>query len=53
LKFLNVHTGILKMLNRQRGFGFIKPDGEAGADNFVHFRDLQQSGVNPDSLVDG
>jgi len=47
-----VHTGLLKFMNRERGFGFIKFD-TGGADHFVHYKDIQSSRLNPDQLEDG
>jgi cold shock protein len=39
-----VATGILKMFNADRGFGFIKPD-EGGNDVFVHVSAAEQAGI--------
>jgi CspA family cold shock protein len=40
-------TGILKMWNADRGFGFIKDDS-GGPDIFMHITALQ--GIDPDNL---
>jgi CspA family cold shock protein len=37
-------TGILKMFNTDKGFGFIKPD-EGGNDVFVHISTAERSGI--------
>ena len=37
-------TGVVKMFNGERGFGFIKPD-EGGADVFLHASALEQAGI--------
>jgi len=37
-------TGVLKMFNPERGFGFIKPD-EGGSDVFVHVSAAERSGI--------
>jgi cold shock protein len=42
-------TGILKMWNAHRGFGFIRDDS-GGPDMFLHIRALQSAGVDPDNL---
>jgi cold shock protein len=46
----NVPTGILKVFNADRGFGFIKLD-EGGNDVFVHVSAAERSGVH--SLQEG
>jgi cold shock protein len=45
-----VPTGILKVFNADRGFGFIKLD-EGGNDVFVHVSAAERSGVH--SLHEG
>jgi cold shock protein len=42
-------TGILKMWNAERGFGFIKDDS-GGPDIFLHVSAVQSAGVDPDDL---
>jgi len=37
-------TGILKMFDQDRGFGFIKPD-DGGNDVFVHISTAERSGI--------
>lgn len=37
-------TGVLKMFDPNRGFGFIKPD-EGGNDVFVHISTGERSGI--------
>jgi CspA family cold shock protein len=37
-------TGILKMYNQDKGFGFIKPD-DGGDDVFVHVTTAERSGI--------
>jgi len=37
-------TGVLKMFNPDRGFGFIKAD-EGGSDGFVHVSAAERSGI--------
>jgi cold shock protein len=37
-------TGVLKMFNADRGFGFIKPE-EGGDDVFVHVSAAERSGI--------
>ena len=37
-------TGILKMFNPDKGFGFIKPD-QGGDDVFVHISTAERSGI--------
>jgi cold shock protein len=46
------HTNLLKFLNRERGYSFIKSD-TGGPDHFLHFSDVQRSRLNPDQLEDG
>jgi cold shock CspA family protein len=43
LKFLRFNSG---------GYGSIKRDDGKG-DDFLHVRDLMNSGINPENLVDG
>jgi CspA family cold shock protein len=43
-------TGRVKFFNKDRGFGFIVPDG-GGADVFVHVHDIEVAGIN--TLVRG
>ena len=37
-------TGVVKMFNGDRGYGFIKPD-DGGPDVFLHASALEQSGI--------
>lgn len=37
-------TGVVKMFNTERGFGFIKPD-DGGPDVFLHISALEQAGI--------
>ncbi|MER2533751.1 MAG: cold-shock protein [Rhizobiaceae bacterium] len=43
-------TGIVKFFNTTKGFGFIKPDGDA-KDVFVHISAVESSGLR--TLIDG
>lgn len=45
-------SGILKMWNAARGFGFIGDD-EGGADTFLHISAVHSAGINPDDLTRG
>lgn len=36
--------GTVKWFNAEKGWGFIKPDGD-GADVFVHVKDVEKSGL--------
>jgi CspA family cold shock protein len=45
-------SGILKMWNAYRGFGFIADDA-GGPDMFLHITALQSAGINPDDLRKG
>jgi cold shock protein len=45
-----MNTGTLKFYNRQKGFGFIQPDG-GGKDVFVHATALERAGMT--GLVEG
>jgi cold shock CspA family protein len=54
------HQGILKFFNHQRergGFGFVirqgSQDGDGDGDDFVHVRDLEQSGIRPEMIKGG
>lgn len=46
-----MQTGTLKKLFREKGFGFVAPDGGSAADVFLHFSDLASGGS--DSMVAG
>jgi len=37
-------TGIVKWVNRTKGYGFIQPD-DGGADVFVHISAVEQAGL--------
>jgi CspA family cold shock protein len=37
-------TGVLKMYNHDRGYGFIKPD-DGGPDVFLHVSALERAGI--------
>ena len=39
-----MHTGIVKWFNAQRGFGFIQPES-GGADVFVHISAVERAGL--------
>ena len=45
-------SGILKMWNADRGFGFIGND-DGGADTFLHISAVHSAGINPDDLKRG
>jgi CspA family cold shock protein len=45
-------SGILKMWNAARGFGFIGDD-EGGADTFLHISAVHSAGIKPDDLTRG
>ena len=45
-------SGILKMWNADRGFGFIA-DSAGGPDMFLHVTALQAAGIDPDNLRKG
>jgi len=45
-------SGILKMWNAERGFGFIADDA-GGPDMFLHVSALQSAGINPDDIRKG
>ena len=45
-------SGILKMWNADRGFGFIE-DSARGPDMFLHITALQSAGIDPDNLKKG
>lgn len=52
------YQGVLKFFKSERergGYGFIVRDGGRGGDgdDFVHVRDLAESGVRPEMLKDG
>ena len=39
-------TGTVKWFNKDKGYGFITPDG-ASKDVFVHISDVEKSGMKP------
>jgi CspA family cold shock protein len=45
-------SGILKMWNADRGFGFIGDDS-GGPDIFIHISALQSAGIDPDNIRKG
>jgi CspA family cold shock protein len=45
-------SGILKMWNADRGYGFIADDA-GGPDMFLHVTALQAAGIDPESLRKG
>jgi CspA family cold shock protein len=45
-------SGILKMWNADRGFGFVAND-EGGADTFLHISAIQSAGINPNDIKKG
>ena len=45
-------SGILKMWNAERGFGFIADDS-GGPDMFLHISALQSAGIDPDNMRKG
>jgi cold shock protein len=45
-------SGILKMWNADRGFGFIADDA-GGPDMFLHISALQSAGIDPDNMRKG
>jgi cold shock protein len=45
-------SGILKMWNADRGFGFIADDA-GGPDMFLHVSALQFAGIDPDNVRKG
>ena len=45
-------SGILKMWNGERGFGFIG-SAAGGADIFLHISALHLAGINPDDIRKG
>jgi CspA family cold shock protein len=45
-------SGILKMWNAARGFGFIGDD-KGGTDTFLHISAVHSAGINPDDLTRG
>jgi CspA family cold shock protein len=45
-------TGILKMWNADRGFGFVGDDS-GGPDIFLHVTALQSAGIDPDDIRKG
>jgi cold shock protein len=45
-------SGILKMWNADRGFGFIGDDS-GGPDIFLHVSALQSAGIDPDDIRKG
>ncbi len=44
-------NGVVKWFNTSKGYGFIQPDGESGADVFVHISALEEAGLR--SLNEG
>jgi len=47
-----LQTGTVKWFNDEKGYGFIQQDN-GGADVFVHFRQVNSTGVGRVSLADG
>jgi CspA family cold shock protein len=45
-------SGILKMRNAERGFGFIAVDA-GGTDMFLHISAVQSAGIDPDDIRKG
>jgi len=45
-------SGILKLWNADRGYGFIA-DSAGGPDVFLHITALQSAGIDPDNLRKG
>jgi len=45
-------SGIVKMWNTDRGYGFIA-DSAGGPDVFLHITALQSAGIDPDNLRKG